>query len=116
PSSQHTLMLAWHGEITAANAEVVWEQTRERLSDSLAFEEWVLELEDVPFIDSTGLGIMVQAQQFAKQDEKVLIFKGLKPAIRNVIRIAKLEQFLLNPGLLPRRSPMTWDKPPHRPV
>src|SRR5205823_2671851 len=72
----HTL--AWHGEITAANAEEVWQQTSSHLATLISPttaqpstinhqpSSVTLDLSDVPFIDSTGLGLMVRAKKFAQ--------------------------------------------------
>jgi anti-anti-sigma regulatory factor len=50
----------------------------------------------VSFIDSSGLGLMIRVKKFANY---VVMFKNVHPAVRNVVRIAGLEQFLLEaPG------------------
>jgi N-acetylglucosaminyldiphosphoundecaprenol N-acetyl-beta-D-mannosaminyltransferase len=102
--------LVWHGEITAANAGQVWENTRPHLEALRPDRELVLDLSDVRFIDSSGLSLMIRAKKFARQQGANLVFKGIQPAVQNVIRIARLESFLqsdhtTDPKPLARRSP-----------
>jgi N-acetylglucosaminyldiphosphoundecaprenol N-acetyl-beta-D-mannosaminyltransferase len=90
-------IILWHGEITAANAEDVWQQTSSRIlkiSQSL-LPPISLVLSDVPFIDSTGLGLMIRIKKLANQQEMALLFTGLQPAVLNVIHLARLHPFLL---------------------
>jgi N-acetylglucosaminyldiphosphoundecaprenol N-acetyl-beta-D-mannosaminyltransferase len=170
--------LAWHGEITAANAEAVWKFTRDHIhllcsgwkpsgangnhngigspgagrvssgavaSDgnaafanghsstetngnparagdtsllaranaephpvldalklrilnppTLVSRKVTIDLSNVRFIDSTGLGLMVRARKLAGGYGAQLRFTGLQPAVRNVVRIAKMEDYLLS--------------------
>jgi N-acetylglucosaminyldiphosphoundecaprenol N-acetyl-beta-D-mannosaminyltransferase len=104
--------LLWHGEITAANAAQVWEDTRAYLQAPRPERELALDLSDVRFIDSSGLGLMIRAKKLAQKQGVKLIFNGIQPAVKNVIQIAHLEEFLLNDDApdtkpLPER-PSTW--------
>ena len=88
--------VGWHGEITAANAEPVWQDMEKRLASNEApARKWVVDLSHVRFIDSAGLGIMVRARKFAHRRGCKLDFTGAQPPVRNVLRIARLETFLL---------------------
>jgi N-acetylglucosaminyldiphosphoundecaprenol N-acetyl-beta-D-mannosaminyltransferase len=104
--------LLWHGEITAANAEQVWQNTRAYLQTPRPERELALDLSDVRFIDSSGLALMIRAKKLAGQQGNRLVFKGIQPAVRNVIQIAHLEKFLQNeeaPDSKPEPSrPPTW--------
>ncbi len=104
--------LVWHGEITAGNARQVWENTRAYLEAPRPERELALDLSDVRFIDSSGLGLMIRAKKLAQKQGVKLIFNGILPAVKNVIQIAHLEEFLLNDDApdaksLPKRS-STW--------
>jgi exopolysaccharide biosynthesis WecB/TagA/CpsF family protein/anti-anti-sigma factor len=112
--------LVWHGEITAVNADDVWERTRAHIEQALRVRNgdlWsslntprsvppprhltpdtslVIDLSVVRFIDSSGLGLMVRVRKFARQAGINLRFTNLQPAVLNVIRIARLEEFLLD--------------------
>jgi N-acetylglucosaminyldiphosphoundecaprenol N-acetyl-beta-D-mannosaminyltransferase len=102
--------LVWHGEITAANADRVWDTTRAFIETSRPERELALDLSNVRFIDSSGLGLMVRAKKLARQRGLDLAFRGLQPAVQNVVHIARLEAFLQSRELVsiqtaPKRPP-----------
>jgi len=88
--------LAWRGEVTAANGEQVWEETRAYLT---AFRDERLQLEidlgEVRFIDSTGVGVMIRAKKLALRQGVRMKFTNPSPATRNVLRLSQLEEFLI---------------------
>lgn len=84
----------WQGEITAANANEVWNNTELHLT-SRRNRELVIDLSGVRFMDSTGLGLMVRAKKLALREEVRLSFIQPQPAVRNVVHLARLEDFLL---------------------
>jgi anti-anti-sigma factor len=90
--------LHWSGEITAANAESVWTLTEEYLRTITADHKKTIDLSHVRFIDSTGLGLMVRAKKLSVASGEDLAFVGLRASVRNVLRLARLEDFLLEPG------------------
>ena len=95
------------GEITAANAESVWDLTCRYLSAEVQDRVKTIDLSQVRFIDSTGLGLMIRAKKQSLAREEVLRFTGLRPPVRNVVRLSKLEEFLLgSPSRGSRRSQM----------
>jgi len=87
--------LAWHGEITAANAGEVWNHTRDLLAGTAKPSPVAIDLSSARFIDSTGLTIMVRIQKWAWRQGTKLVFTGAQPAVRDVLRMAKLDQLLL---------------------
>jgi len=86
--------LLWQGEITAANAKAVWSTTETHIS-SKQRRELVIDMSGVRFMDSTGLGMMVRAKKLAQQEQVKLDFIHLQPAVQNVVRLARLEEYLL---------------------
>ncbi len=89
-------VLRWQGEVTANNADQVWERTRAHLaSASSSHGSLTVDLIHVSFIDSTGLAVMIRARKFARQHAFHLKFTGLQPAVKNVLRLARMEDFLL---------------------
>jgi N-acetylglucosaminyldiphosphoundecaprenol N-acetyl-beta-D-mannosaminyltransferase len=89
--------LLWRGEITAANAKAVWKLTQAHLAGVLGQNPCKLDLSAVRFIDSTGLGLLVRAKKFARKQNVPLALVGIQPAVRNVLRLAQMEDFLLEP-------------------
>jgi N-acetylglucosaminyldiphosphoundecaprenol N-acetyl-beta-D-mannosaminyltransferase len=90
-------VLLWHGEVTASNAEEVWERTQHHLTSASKTNgrSLTVDLGHVSFIDSTGLAVMIRARKFAKQNAFRLTFTGLQPPVQNVLRLARMEDFLL---------------------
>jgi N-acetylglucosaminyldiphosphoundecaprenol N-acetyl-beta-D-mannosaminyltransferase len=89
-------ILLWHGEVTASNADEVWHRTRHHLANaSEQHGALTVDLNHVSFIDSTGLAVMIRARKFAKQHAFHLTFTGLQPPVQNVLRMARMEDFLL---------------------
>jgi len=91
-----TQVLVWRDEVTAANAERVWEMTLAYIHNRMACQpELLIELHDLRFVDSSGVGVMVRAKKCARREGAVLRFVGAQDAVRNVIRLSRLEDFLL---------------------
>jgi anti-anti-sigma factor len=89
--------LFWRGELTAANADQVWETTAKHIlaRAKLSSEQLLIDLTGLQFIDSTGVGVMLRAKKNALQQGLKVIFTGIQPNVRNVLKLAKLEAFLL---------------------
>jgi anti-anti-sigma factor len=88
--------LEWQGEITAANATGVWELTQKYLEAVTGAVKTVqVQMSAVHFLDSTGLGLMVRAKKLAQERGLALGFSGVQANVRNVIRLARLEGYLL---------------------
>jgi len=89
--------LRWQGEVTAANAQDVWQITHAHLTEAAAAAqpEVIIDLSAVRFIDSSGLGMMVRAKKLAQRHGTRLVFTNFRPAVRNVIQLARLEEFLV---------------------
>lgn len=88
--------LIWQGEITAANAEVVWQRTETHIRAlASARRDVEIDLAAVRFLDSTGAGLMVRARKLAQRDNCRLTFTNPPEVVLNVLRLARLEEFLL---------------------
>ena len=93
--------LEWHGEITAANAAQFWEKTISLLDGGKRSTAWQIDLFNVRFIDSSGLGLMLRLKKLAREQDKTLSFSRLQPAVFNVIKLAGLVEFLLGTSTPP---------------
>jgi N-acetylglucosaminyldiphosphoundecaprenol N-acetyl-beta-D-mannosaminyltransferase len=85
----------WCGEITAANTDEVWKLTRALLETDAGPGPWTIDLSNVTFLDSSGIGLMIRLKKWARQTESNLQFTGLGPSVSNVLRLAHLDEFLL---------------------
>ncbi len=87
--------LLWQGEITAANAQEVWQRTEAHIAARHG-RDLIIDMSGVRFMDSTGLGMMVRARKLAQREQVKLEFTHLQPAVQNVLHLARLEEFLLS--------------------
>ena len=88
--------LAWQGEVTAGNVEEVWRMTEPHLfSPSVAQERLTINLAELRFVDSAGVGLMVRIRKYARRNGVDVKFASPPPDVRSVIRQLQLEAFLL---------------------
>ncbi len=86
----------WQGEITAANASQVWETTEGWLArPGRPGRRFLIDASAVAFIDSAGAHLMKRAKQAAAQLGLELEYTGIGPKVRNVLRLARVESFVL---------------------
>jgi N-acetylglucosaminyldiphosphoundecaprenol N-acetyl-beta-D-mannosaminyltransferase len=89
-------VLAWTGELTAANAEEVWIATMDYLAArSLVQRALTIDLSKLQFIDSTGLSVMIRAKKYGARQAMKIRFTEPHPNVLNVIRLSRLEDYLL---------------------
>ncbi|HEY3898862.1 MAG TPA: WecB/TagA/CpsF family glycosyltransferase [Chthoniobacter sp.] len=88
--------LGWSGDVTASTIDGVWDRTAILLNARTQLdEEMSIDLENVRFLDSAGLGFMVRLRRMARQHGKDLRFVNPSEPVQRVVRLAKLESFLL---------------------
>jgi N-acetylglucosaminyldiphosphoundecaprenol N-acetyl-beta-D-mannosaminyltransferase len=96
-SAHATLPLIWEGEITAASADETWAMAQAQID---SFEDFVepitIDLSNVPFIDSSGVGLLLRVQRYAATKGAILHFINPVPAVRNVLRMSRLESVLVH--------------------
>ena len=61
-------------------------------------ETMILDLSDVPYIDSVGLGCLVAACVSHQKTGRCLVLTGLKPRVRKVMEITKVNDFFVTFG------------------
>jgi polysaccharide biosynthesis protein PslH len=93
-----TSTLAWQGEVTAMNAEEIWQITEVLLGTAKARGHGDIEinLSRVRFMDSTGVSLMVRARKRAKALGVNLRFIQPSSVTRNVVQTLRLERHLLD--------------------
>ena len=58
-------------------------------NDVFASNEAILDLENVTFIDSSGLGFMVALWRRAREENRLLYFTGIRPQVRRVLKLSR---------------------------
>jgi anti-anti-sigma factor len=87
----------WQGELTASNAPEFWTSTMDHLAArSLVQKSLSIDLSKLRFVDSTGLSIMIRARKYAARQGIHLQFTGVQPDVLSVIRLSRLEEYLLS--------------------
>ena len=88
--------MGWSGDVTADTVDEVWDQTAILLNTRAhEEEEMAIDLKQVRFVDSAGLGFMVRVRRMARQHGVVVRFVNPSEPVQRVARLAKLEEFLL---------------------
>lgn len=97
--SGFTQPLLWQGEITASNAEQCWSRMQAQLAALNGHQSNLLvDLSELRFIDSTGLGLLLRAKKEAARRRVELRFINAHANVRNVMRLAQVERILSGPG------------------
>lgn len=86
------LVLSIDGEITLDNAQGLKEETR-KLAETMAEPVFVLDLEKVSFIDSTGIGFLIVLKSRLEERDKKLVL--LKPSMQaqRILELVQLNAF-----------------------
>jgi anti-sigma B factor antagonist len=61
-------------------------------------ETMILDLSDVPYIDSVGLGSLVAAYVSHQKAGRCLVLTGMKPRVRKILEITKVKDFFVTFG------------------
>jgi len=61
-------------------------------------ETMILDLSDVPYIDSVGLGSLVAVYVSHQKTGRYLVLTGMKPRVRKIMEITKVKDFFVTFG------------------
>ena len=88
--------LAWRGEVTAENTDEVWKLTTDLIRSLGARGVTLLiDLSEVRFIDSSGVGLMLRITSWARQQETEVRFVNPNSDVLNVLKLTRLDHLLL---------------------
>ena len=88
-------MIHWKGEITAATIRHLAELAENRLETLVPDSEVTIDLSEVPFVDSSGVGLMLRLKKRAWQRRVAVLYANPTPAVINVLKLTRLEEFLM---------------------
>jgi anti-sigma B factor antagonist len=86
-------ILLMRGPITMETA-----QQFERAVRHESAETMILDLSDVPYIDSVGLGSLVATYVSHQKTGRCLVLTGVKPRVRKILEITKVNDFFVTFG------------------
>ncbi|MGA2335554.1 MAG: STAS domain-containing protein [Terriglobales bacterium] len=61
-------------------------------------ETMILDLTDVPYIDSVGLGSLVKVYVSHQKTGRCLVLTGMKPRVRKIMEMTKVNEFFVTFG------------------
>jgi anti-sigma B factor antagonist len=84
-----TLVLTPMGEIDLSRAPAL----RTHLSQAIAGKppRLIIDLREVPYMDSSGVATFVEAMQLARRNDSKLVLCGLQERVRSIFEIARLD-------------------------
>ena len=86
-----TVVLAVCGDVDIATAPAL----RERLADAVtSYDRVVVDLEAVPFLDSTGLGVLVAAHNRATAGGCALVLARPQRIVKNALRLVQVDTLI----------------------
>lgn len=87
--------ITWKGEVTANTVDDLWRRTGDTLANREHDDvEVVVNLAEVTFIDSSGLGSLVRMSRTLRQRGIQLRFHQPSAVVQRVARLARLDDFL----------------------
>ncbi len=90
----------WQGEITSRNVDEVWKSTEgELLLRSNRDRRCFIDISGLHFIDTAGAGMMLRVKKTAQQQGVDLVFTGIRPAVRNVLELSKVDSLIVGGGM-----------------
>ena len=92
---ENELQIRWSGEATVLNAVELGVHTEAELSQTWPGMSIVIEISRLVFIDSAGIGLMLRFKKNLKRREIKLRFINATGPVRNALRHARLEEYLL---------------------
>jgi N-acetylglucosaminyldiphosphoundecaprenol N-acetyl-beta-D-mannosaminyltransferase len=89
------LRILWRGDATAATAAVLESESLVHLEGLRPGIGVAIDLGEVGFVDSTGVGLMLRLKKRARQQGFDLVYDRANPSVVNVVRMTRLEEYLL---------------------
>jgi anti-anti-sigma factor len=88
-------VIRWKGEATAANIDDLRAKTETEIGVLPPGARAVIDLSSLAFSDSAGIGLMVRLKRWGQRRDVTLAFRNPNETVRNVLRMTRLENFLL---------------------
>ena len=95
---EHCAAITLAGRLDASNAQTVKESLEQLIDGGIIY--LVVDLEQVPFIDSAGLAALVSALKATHRVEGNVLLSGVQPQARTVFSLTMLDQvFAIHPDV-----------------
>ncbi|MFZ7103676.1 MAG: STAS domain-containing protein [Peptococcaceae bacterium] len=85
------LVASIKGEVTLLYSNDLKEKIKEELKNSQA-NKLVLDLSQVPMLDSSGLGMLISLFKYMNQGQGQIVYAGMTEYVKKIIGFAKLDK------------------------
>jgi len=85
------LMVTLSGEVTLLQSNEFKGKIKEELA-KLNTNKLILDLSQVPLLDSSGLGMLISLFKYINQEQGIIVFVGMTDYVRKIIGFAKLDK------------------------
>jgi len=86
------MILEWNEDITLKNAETFKKVMKEFIDDYS--EYMILNMKEVKYINSTGLGIIANSVMNARKEQKEIVIAELQESVKEIFDIVKFASFI----------------------
>ena len=80
------------GDLDAASSEVLRSTLRELADEVTENGRLVIDLSDVPFLDSAGLGAVISGVRAVHAKGANVVLSGPRPSVANLLRTTEIDQ------------------------
>jgi N-acetylglucosaminyldiphosphoundecaprenol N-acetyl-beta-D-mannosaminyltransferase len=87
--------LRWRGEVTATTLHQISESSESCLESFGKGADITIDLREVTFVDSSGVGLMLRLKKRAWQRGVSVVYINPSAPVSNVLKLTRLEEFLL---------------------
>ena len=87
--------LEWHGDVTAVTGESIATAALGLIEARPGGSRLAVDLSDVAFVDSSGVGVMLKLKKAAKRRDVDLVYENASPTVVNVLKLTKLDEYLI---------------------
>lgn len=90
-SETGALLAVISGEVTLLQSNELKDKIKEELVNS-GTNKLVLELSQVPLVDSSGIGMLISLFKHINQEQGTIIYAGMTDYVKKIIGFAKLDK------------------------
>jgi anti-sigma B factor antagonist len=87
---QQVTVISVDGEVDASNSTDLGDSLDQLLADG--HKKLIVDLKDVKFIDSSGLGTLVRVYKHARADSGDVCLASLQPTVKRVFELTRLDR------------------------
>ena len=109
-TSDQSLLVQLHGHLDA-ESNLVFKRKLQEISQQ-PYDCWIIDLANVDFLDSAGLGALINGLALAKAGQTRFILRNPHPSVKMVLEIARLDELFeiqTEPTVLSVQDPTLQD-------